>query len=238
MSSEKIRTIKPDDVKKKKVEELRTNLVKSSKFKPQFLMSGPPQTASLASSLSPVPTSVNPVKSSQPESKTTTISSSSVVTIEHLTAAKTTCDTHLKNSIHTKDHQESRLTNGQTGNPSAPKVNGTSTHHLTSPHVPPTAPVKTEHSTPLQISADHLSRTQEADIAVQVSQIESPPKDGTIAVSTIQSSPTKTSRKKPKMCNVRIQCKVDQFLASQLPKMRKELSLSLKIPRSPLPGKT
>jgi hypothetical protein len=42
--------------------------------------------------------------------------------------------------------------------------------------------------------------------------------------------------KKKRVCNVRIQCKVDQYLSSKLPLMRKEISLSLKIPRIPLPA--
>jgi len=42
--------------------------------------------------------------------------------------------------------------------------------------------------------------------------------------------------KKKQTSNVRIQCKMDQYLASKLAAMRKELSLSLKIPRVPLPS--
>ena len=42
--------------------------------------------------------------------------------------------------------------------------------------------------------------------------------------------------KKKQTSNVRIQCKMDQYLASKLSSMRKELSLSFKIPRLPLPS--
>ena len=41
--------------------------------------------------------------------------------------------------------------------------------------------------------------------------------------------------RKKQTSNVRIQCKMDQYLASKLPSMRKELSLSLRLPRPPLP---
>lgn len=41
--------------------------------------------------------------------------------------------------------------------------------------------------------------------------------------------------KKKRVCNVRIQCKMDQYLSSKISSMRKELSLSLRMPRLPLP---
>ncbi|KAI1296558.1 Lysine-specific demethylase RSBN1L [Halotydeus destructor] len=52
-----------------------------------------------------------------------------------------------------------------------------------------------------------------------------------------QLSTTLCSRcRKKKTCNVRIQCKMEQYLSSRINSMRKEISLSLKIPRLPLPG--
>ncbi|XP_053213139.1 uncharacterized protein LOC128396562 [Panonychus citri] len=42
--------------------------------------------------------------------------------------------------------------------------------------------------------------------------------------------------KKKQVCNVRIQCKMDQYLASKISSMKKELSLSLRMARLPLPA--
>lgn len=46
----------------------------------------------------------------------------------------------------------------------------------------------------------------------------------------------KKSESSVSRCNVRIQCKMDQFLAAKLNTMKRELSLSLKMPRLPLPA--
>lgn len=55
--------------------------------------------------------------------------------------------------------------------------------------------------------------------------------------STVKLSSSKCSKcKKKQTSNVRIQCKMDQYLSSKLSSMRKELSLSFKIPRVPLPS--
>ncbi|RWS16304.1 Round spermatid basic protein 1-like protein [Dinothrombium tinctorium] len=41
--------------------------------------------------------------------------------------------------------------------------------------------------------------------------------------------------KKKQVCNVRIQCKIEQYLASKLCSMKRDMALSLKMPRPPLP---
>ncbi|RWS28532.1 Round spermatid basic protein 1-like protein [Leptotrombidium deliense] len=42
--------------------------------------------------------------------------------------------------------------------------------------------------------------------------------------------------RKKQVCNVRIQCKIEQYLASKLSSMRRDVSLSMKMPRPPLPA--
>ena len=50
------------------------------------------------------------------------------------------------------------------------------------------------------------------------------------------STSTTTTTNRKKKCNVRIQCKMDQYMSSRLSSLPKEVSLSLRMPRLPLPA--
>lgn len=57
-----------------------------------------------------------------------------------------------------------------------------------------------------------------------------------VALNGASVKPSCSKCRKKTTSNVRIQCKMDQYLSSKLSSMRKELSLSFKIPRVPLPS--
>lgn len=63
----------------------------------------------------------------------------------------------------------------------------------------------------------------------------------TVSLTNVTTSSSSSSSmcarcKKKQVCNVRIQCKMDQYLASKISYMKKELSLSFRMARLPLPA--
>lgn len=162
--------------------ELRTNLLKSSKFKAQ----------AMTDSSSPSKKHASPKQSVG----------------SPLVTAKTTTPVKQEPADHS-----SAVDNKCNGNPNVPCkanaiVNGNG--HLDS---------ETEQSTSLTSPSKPLSSKASNDKR------------------TPSTSPGKCSRcRKKQMCNVRIQCKMEQYLSSRLNHMKRELSLSMRIPRPPLPA--
>lgn len=87
-------------------------------------------------------------------------------------------------------------------------------------------------STPTKISSNLTSKT----VSTSPSKAIKHSLNGSSTKSSSNLNSSSKTPKKKKTSNVRIQCKLDQYLASKLNTIRKELSLSYRIPRVPLPS--
>lgn len=170
-----------NDAQTMKEEELRTNLLKSSKFKPQALNSS----------------------------------------IENITKVKES----LTKSPVVKQHKEDDHKLQKTDKPSSPLSE--------LKHTSKDAQIK--HDTcKSELKSSSLSE-QNNTMSISTSVSQKPSNGIPVKCKTNNSSNICSKCRKKQVCNVRIQCKMDQYLASKLSSMKKEMRLSLRMPRLPLP---
>ena len=94
----------------------------------------------------------------------------------------------------------------------------------------------TDRPVPDKSSSDKPSSSASSDKPSSSSSSDPLAKTKKTALNGASVKPSCSKCRKKTTSNVRIQCKMDQYLSSKLTSMRKELSLSFKIPRVPLPS--
>lgn len=161
-----------------KEEELRTNLLKSSKFKPQALNSSIENITKVKEALTKSPV-VKQLKEDEHNLK------------------KTDKPSRLSESKHASKE------------------------------------VQKNHDSHTELKSSSNEQNNNISIKTSVSQ---KPSNGISTKSSSSSANICSKCKKKQVCNVRIQCKINQYLASKLSSMKREMKLSLRMPRLPLPA--
>lgn len=232
-----------------KVTEFRTNLLKSSKFKPKFMhfckdepVESDEATVSCAISEHFSPTETATATSTSTTSPTTSKIKAVPETREVASGAGSATDEKSCTEEKVKIEQEEDKDKVKEDEKSVIKNSHSDLHSgqlnaiqdkSIATHAAKSESKSKEESKSSSLSSDNISTSAKQATSSSKKVCESDVKK----ISSKASTKCSGAKSRKSTCNVRIQCKVDQFLASQLKSdfLNREISLSLQMPRVPLP---